>query len=91
MGAAWNEWDFDYLWHFLGGAAINAVCVVLIAVFGGSCLVPFLTAILLLVLGVVRELIQHNWEALSAHQWLEGVLWFVGGITAAGVGLMWTA
>jgi hypothetical protein len=71
MGAKWNEWDWDYVWHFLGGFAINLVPMFVFK----SWPILVVTAILITALGILREHVQHDWEKLSAHQWLEGVLW----------------
>jgi hypothetical protein len=93
MSAPWNEWDWDYLWHALLGAAINSIDIVPIALLGwpswmpvpawsvAFLMVPFITAG-----GIIREKTQRK-DPLTAHQWLEGVLWGAGGLVAALVGL----
>ena len=40
---------------------------------------------LLALLGVGREVLQHDWS-LSLHQWIEGLSWPAGGIFVAFVG-----
>ena len=27
MSAPWNEWDWDYFWHLLGGIGMNAAVI----------------------------------------------------------------
>jgi hypothetical protein len=90
MGAPWNVWDWDYLWHFLLGAVASAAIVGLMVVAEGPSWVPFLMVPLLLFGGVLREQQQHEDQDgyLTAHQWLEGVLWGVGGLIPALVGLV---
>jgi hypothetical protein len=88
VGAKWNEWDWDYVWHDLGGIGITALVVVLMVFVSGSWWVPLLMVPILTIGGVIREFKQHAWHALTAHQWLEGVLWGVGALKAALLGLI---
>ncbi len=89
MSAPWNKWDWDYLWHFLLGAVATGAIVGLMVVAKGPQWLPFLMIPLLLFGGVLREQHQHEDQDgyLTAHQWLEGVLWGAGGLIPALVGL----
>jgi hypothetical protein len=94
MGAEWNKWDWDYVWHALGGLAINGLLVVLPLAFFSHVIahawaIPFAVMLLVTAGGFVREKIQHDWESLSAHQFLEGALWGVGALVSASLGLIW--
>ena len=90
MSAPWNRWDWDYLWHFLAGLGSTAGIVGLVQITNAAPWLPLLMIPLLLVGGVVRELSQHewSWSEMTGHRWLEGVLWGIGGLVAAGVGLV---
>jgi hypothetical protein len=87
MSAPWNEWDWDYVVHAAVGAAITAATAV------GLHFTPFprwLVVVLVLSTipittggGILREKIQHHFDRLTAHQWLEGVLFGVGSTVAA--------
>ena len=91
MSAKWNKWDWDYVWHFVGGAAvifiIGVIPLSLISVLPSSSLVLSLLVLCVSIFGIVREFGQHNWGALTAHQWLEGVLWGIGALSAALIAL----
>ena len=103
MSASVWKWDWDYVWHDLGGIGINGLLVVLpLAFLSGPAaaawgtptvplawLIPFGMVPLLTVGGLLRECVQHHWEPLTPHQILEGVLWGVGSLKAALVGLIW--
>jgi len=41
------------------------------------------------VFGYWREKIQHDWEPLTVHQWVEALNWMVGSIIATGVWIPW--
>lgn len=90
MSAPLWKWDWDYLWHFLGGLAITVVVLVLLELFAPipSWLVVVLggvSTVLLAVIGWVREKSQHEWNDLTPHQVAEAVLWPIG--SAVGLGL----
>ena len=103
MSASIWKWDWDYVWHDLIGLAITGLLVVLPLVVAngpaaaawGTPTVPAAWAIpfgmvpLLTLGGCVREKFQHPMEPLTPHQWLEGVLWGVGALKAALLGLIW--
>jgi hypothetical protein len=73
-------WDFDYLWHFLGGLGIGlAFCL---PAFFGWTFVPFIGVILITLFGYIREKVQHDFNPLSQHQWIEAITWGLGGLTS---------
>lgn len=100
--APWNKWDWDYLWHFLGGLAINYILVVIpltiikeaITISWGVPSFPLMWGVPLIVIlvitfaGYIREKSQHEWERLTAHQWLEALLWGAGAFIAALLGFI---
>jgi hypothetical protein len=69
------RWDWDYLWHVLGGAAIT---VALIALGLKPAAVVYCVAIG----GVAREMLQHGGR-LTLHRWIEGLGWGVGALVTA--------
>ena len=97
--------DLGWLWHGLGGAGINGLGVVLpLAFLNGPAAaawgtpsvpvawaIPFLMPPLLLAGGYLRERWQHrdDSEPMNAHRWIEAAAWGIGGLVAAGVGLVW--
>ena len=81
MGAPWYEWDWDYVWHFLGGLVIEAPPLAAVILLNASILWIPVGIIGLAFFGIAREMYQHDID-LTAHQWLEAMLWPVGGLVA---------
>ena len=98
MSAPWNEWDWDYFWHLLGGIGMNAAVIGALVLsaylanagvpFSFAWWIPFVMLIPVFAFGIIREFKQHSRDRLTAHQWLEGVLWGAGALLAAIVGLV---
>ena len=86
--------DLGWLWHGLGGAGITGVVVGGMVVADGpswTAAIPFAVPPLLFLGGWAREWRQH-WDddpVMNAHRWIEAAAWSVGGLVAAGVGLIW--
>ena len=87
MGKPWNTWDWDYLWHLLGGAGITAPFIYTVVAWGWPPWILIPVALTVTILGIAREGQQHDWEPLTAHQWLEGALWGSGSVVTALCGL----
>ena len=97
--------DLGWLYHGLGGAGINGLFVVApLAVYqtqaaeawGTAALpfawaIPFLMPPLLFAGGYLRERWQHmdDSEPMNRHRWWEAAAWGIGGLVAAGLGLVW--
>jgi hypothetical protein len=83
------SWTFDYLWHDLGGMGINGLLVGACVLFGLEWWVPFALGVpMLTAWGLAREFEQHP-DGLTPHRCLEGVLWGVGALQGALIGLIW--
>ena len=85
------SWDFDYLWHFLGGFAIDAASSWPPALLGGPTWIGFPVVLALGLFGYARELWQH-WDdpdrpRLTLHRHIEAAAWPLGGLVAALVAL----
>jgi len=83
----WNQWDWDYLWHVLGGVGINGAVVALAIFTSVPWGVAFWTVTVVAWGGVMREGAQHDWDPLTAHQWLEGLAWGLGALVVALAGI----
>ena len=92
MRQPWNEWDWDYLVHYvigLGGTAILAILpLALLPSFPFNWIVPFAMIPVMLTIFIPREKKQHEDTPLTAHQWLEALLPGVGALSAALIGLI---
>ena len=81
------EWDGDYAIHFaIGAVATAGVMVGLhftpVPAWLGTFMVPIAFGF-----GYWREIRQHEPDPLTPHQHAEALLWGIGGLLAAGVGL----
>lgn len=81
-------WDFDYLWHFLGGFAIDAASSWPPALLGGPTWTGFPVVVVLGLFGYARELWQHcdDEPVFTLHRHIEALAWPAGALVAAVVG-----
>ena len=102
MSASIWSWDWDYVIHDAIGLAITGLLVGVLVFQNGPAAaawgtptvplawaIPFLMVPILTGGGLLREQIQHRFEPLTPHQILEGVLFGVGALKAALLGLVW--
>ncbi len=86
------SWDWDYLLHWLGGAAIQTICLASGATSLGVLQglgVGLVVVALLAAFGISREAMQHvrREGPWNRHIWIEALTWPLGGLC----GLSWLA
>lgn len=75
------KWDWDYALHVLGGLGLGGLFC-LPVFFGGSTWIAAFGVVAITTFGYFREKVQHDFDRLSLHQWVEAVTWGIGALLA---------
>ncbi len=75
------NWDWDYALHVLGGLGLGGLFC-LPVFFGWTAWIAAAGVPLITAFGYLREKMQHDFNRLSQHQWIEAITWGIGALLA---------